>query len=223
MELPPSAPQNDPEDQENSQEQKPPNKWKINEGKYTVELAGVLILLGIITAWFGYVKLTSFPVSQSSSSSSVTSSIPAVENSLKLYWLTTEGKTMSFTATPFKTDPLATPVASLKLAIKTLIEGVDDLKYTSAIPKNTYILSLSIKDNEIFLDLSESFTEGGGSDAMVGRLGQIIYTVSSFKPGGKLWLSVEGKPLETLGGEGVMITQPLTKEQFNQDFLSNQN
>jgi spore germination protein GerM len=53
---------------------------------------------------------------------------------------------------------------------------------------------------------------------MTGRLAQILYTATSIAPNSKLWLEVEGKPLEVLGGEGLEVSQPLDRRQFEQDF-----
>jgi spore germination protein GerM len=53
---------------------------------------------------------------------------------------------------------------------------------------------------------------------MTGRVAQVLYTASSLDPATKVWLEVEGKPLEVLGGEGLMIDQPLTRENFKKNF-----
>jgi spore germination protein GerM len=68
------------------------------------------------------------------------------------------------------------------------------------------------------VDLSQEFTAGGGSSSMIARLGQIIYTASSVDPNQPVWLLVEGTPLTVLGGEGLMVEQPLTRAQYEADF-----
>jgi spore germination protein GerM len=53
---------------------------------------------------------------------------------------------------------------------------------------------------------------------MTGRVAQILYTATSLQPTAKVWIDVEGKPLETLGGEGLELKQPLTRQGFEQNF-----
>lgn len=88
----------------------------------------------------------------------------------------------------------------------------------NAIPQGTKLRSIKVDKDSITVDLSPEFTSGGGTFSMTGRLGQVIYTVTSLNPKGKVFLSVNGKPLNTLGGEGLEITQPMTRETFQKDF-----
>jgi spore germination protein GerM len=82
-------------------------------------------------------------------------------------------------------------------------------------------LSLRVAPQRIDLDLSREFIQGGGSDSMVGRVAQVLYTATSLDPTAKVYLSVEGQRLDEnhpLGGEGVILQQPLTRQQFAVDF-----
>ncbi|KAM3099135.1 GerMN domain-containing protein [Phormidesmis sp. 146-35] len=104
--------------------------------------------------------------------------------------------------------------ATLTVAIETLLTQTPDKTLTSVIPPGTQLRSLKVKPDGIHVDLSQSFTAGGGSAAMVGRVAQILYTATSADPNAPVFLSVEGKPLETLGGEGLMLDQPMTRQGF---------
>ncbi|MFQ3614190.1 MAG: GerMN domain-containing protein, partial [Cyanobacteriota bacterium] len=80
------------------------------------------------------------------------------------------------------------------------------------------VLDVRIEGNDIFLNFSPEFTQGGGSTLMMGRITQVLYTATSQNPGARLWISVEGRALEVLGGEGLIIDQPLTRASFVPSF-----
>ncbi|MBW4693549.1 MAG: GerMN domain-containing protein [Lyngbya sp. HA4199-MV5] len=137
---------------------------------------------------------------------------------LQIYWLQTSGSAIALRSSPatIKTDGSQNVV--LTAAIDELLAGPKTAAVTTTIPPETKLRSLAVKNDGIHIDLSKDFTQGGGSTSMTGRLGQVLYTATSLNPGAKVWLSVEGKPLETLGGEGLMLDQPLTRESFKRDF-----
>jgi spore germination protein GerM len=94
----------------------------------------------------------------------------------------------------------------------------DQGKKSSTIPATTKLLSTIVKPTGIYVNLSKEFMEGGGSTSMQARLAQILYTATERNTKGKVWISVEGKRLDVLGGEGIEVKQPLTRKTFQQDF-----
>jgi spore germination protein GerM len=56
---------------------------------------------------------------------------------------------------------------------------------------------------------------------MIYRVAQVLYTATSLDPKAKVFLSVESQPLDEnhpLGGEGLILRQPMTRQDFAQDF-----
>ncbi|PSB35593.1 GerMN domain-containing protein [Stenomitos frigidus] len=148
-----------------------------------------------------------------------TSAAPASQSkTLQVYWLKASGSAIALSPSPatISTKDQQTPTVSA--AIEALLAGPSNTAVTTTIPSDTKLRSLTVKDDGIYIDLSQVFTQGGGSTSMTARLGQVLYTATSLNPTAKVWLSVEGKPLETLGGEGLMVDQPLTREGFKRDF-----
>ncbi|AFY74168.1 sporulation/spore germination protein [Synechococcus sp. PCC 7502] len=106
---------------------------------------------------------------------------------------------------------------AIATALNQIITTKSDNLY-SAIPTDTKVLDLRVTGNDIYLNLSKQFTSGGGSDSMRGRLIQLLYTATSLNPNANLFLSVEGKPLDYLGGEGLEVSQPLRRQNFSLEF-----
>ena len=137
---------------------------------------------------------------------------------VQVYWV--KGAIGKFEAVPTKVavKQANKPDAVLQAAFNSLLAGPKDASVSSEIPKGTKLRSLSVKNEGVYVDLSVEFTSGGGSNSMTGRLGQVIYTATSLKPNTKVWISVEGKPLELLGGEGLEVAQPSTRQSFDKNF-----
>ncbi|MEB3160082.1 MAG: GerMN domain-containing protein [Synechocystis sp.] len=138
----------------------------------------------------------------------------------QVYWLdpTSDDPSAIAFAPRNLADPAQTPVVQLKQAFNTLLSESASQNNNTAIPANTRLLSLTQTPQGVTVDLSQDFTEGGGSSSMIARLGQIIYTASSLDPQQPVWLLVEGTPLTVLGGEGLILEQPLTRAQYEADF-----
>jgi spore germination protein GerM len=59
---------------------------------------------------------------------------------------------------------------------------------------------------------------------MIYRVAQVLYTASSIDESANIYLSVEDKLLDEenpLGGEGLILAEPLTRQKFVEDFSIN--
>ncbi len=108
---------------------------------------------------------------------------------------------------------------SLNNAIKSLLKGPDSKERKdgvySEIPAGTKLLSVMESDNKIIINLNSEFQYGGGTESINNRLRQLVKTVVNISPDKNLYLYIEGKEVDVLGGDGVMITQPLNISDFN--------
>ncbi|MGA8895021.1 MAG: GerMN domain-containing protein [Planktothrix agardhii] len=141
-----------------------------------------------------------------------------VEKTLAIYWVEDKSGKLAIISQPIKIQAQNDPTVFLNIALDRLLAGVSDPNQFSEIPKGTKLLNLTTKNDEVYVDLSPEFTQGGGSASMTGRLGQIVYTSTTLNPNSKVWLSVAGKPLTVLGGEGLEIPQPITRSTFDREF-----
>ena len=137
---------------------------------------------------------------------------------VQVYWVKEASGKFEGVPTKVAVKQADKPDATLQAAFNSLLTGPKDASVSSEIPKGTKLRSLSVKNDGVYVDLSAEFTSGGGSNSMTGRLGQVIYTATSLKPNTKVWISVEGKPLELLGGEGLEVAQPSTRQSFDKNF-----
>jgi len=137
---------------------------------------------------------------------------------VQVYWVKDAGGKFQGVPTKVALKQADRPDTTLQAAFSSLLAGPKDANVSSEIPKGTKLRSLSVKNEGVYVDLSTEFTSGGGSSSMSSRLGQVIYTATSLKPNAKVWISVEGKPLELLGGEGLEVAQPSTRQTFDKNF-----
>lgn len=114
----------------------------------------------------------------------------------------------------------ADPDAQVKAAFDTLLSKTGDPEQEAftTIPEGTQLLEATVEADGVHVNLSSEFQAGGGSASMMGRLGQVIYTATAFDADAPVWISVEGKPLTLLGGEGLEVSQPITRQGFEDSF-----
>lgn len=116
------------------------------------------------------------------------------------------------------------PKLALTEALEKLLAQSSALNPTSTIPAQTRLLKLDVSKDGVYVDLSKEFARGGGSSSMIYRVAQVIYTATSIDPQTPVFLSIEGRPLNDdypLGGEGLTLEYPITRQQFDREFLAN--
>ena len=84
--------------------------------------------------------------------------------------------------------------------------------YFTEIPVKTKLLGIKESQNKTIINLSKDFESGGGSTSMEMRLKQLKYTAISSVKNRALYLDIEGKKVEYIGGEGVEVPQPLSSK-----------
>lgn len=106
-----------------------------------------------------------------------------------------------------------------EFAIKQLISGPTKWEkskgFTSEIPSNTRILSIRESSGSTFIDLSSDFETGGGAESTYMRVKQIIKTANS-NTAAPVYLYINGKQANVIGGEGIMIKQPLNERSLDE-------
>lgn len=195
----------------------------MSEQKPFSALTGfALAALVVMLAGTGFAVWTGFNLSQLSPSVIVDPDKPDVPapGQAQTYWLASNSGNETAIAFVPQNIPFTdkSPESQTQRAITILLAAPES--GITAIPPNTKLLSLSQTSEGVKIDLSEEFTEGGGSSAMIARLGQVIYTATSTDPSQPVWLAVQGEPLTVLGGEGLMVQQPITRSQFEADFMA---
>ena len=135
---------------------------------------------------------------------------------VSVYWLTDANSDIHYVIEERDVSALGSDRA-IAVGLKILIDGHQE-QQISAVPADTELLGARQEGDEIYLDFSEEFASGGGASSLLGRVTQVLYTATSATPTAKVWISVEGEPVEVLSGEGLLVEQPLTRESFPPNF-----
>lgn len=107
----------------------------------------------------------------------------------------------------------------LNHAIKNLLQGPGNTENTkgiySEIPQGTKLISLEELPDKVIINLSGNFEQGGGTDGLYKRLYQLIKTANK-NTALDVYLYINGKKAEVIGGEGIMINQPLNSKSLGE-------
>ena len=114
--------------------------------------------------------------------------------------------------------PATKAVASA--AIRELLSGPtpEETRYGlgSTIPTGTDLRGLTVHGGTATVDLSDEYDSGGGVLSMTMRLAQVVYTLTQFPTVERVLFRIEGVPVTTLGGEGILIGTPQTRGDYEQ-------
>ena len=109
--------------------------------------------------------------------------------------------------------------SKLKFALNQLMNGPSQYEKSvgvySEITKNVKILGIVESSNKIIIDVSGNIQTGGGADSIYSRMKQFIKTALANSPKKPIYLYIDGKQAEVLGGEGIMISQPLSENSLD--------
>src|SRR5574344_1870351 len=106
----------------------------------------------------------------------------------------------------------------LKFAINSLIGGPRSEErargvYTE-VPSGSEVINITEQPGKVIINVNSAFVTGGGTDSLYKRLYQLIKTarLNSSNP---VYLYIDGQKADVVGGEGIMLSQPLTNSSLD--------
>ncbi len=108
--------------------------------------------------------------------------------------------------------------SKIKYSVNSLIRGPRPEEkqrgvYTE-VPASSEVINITEQPDKIIVNLNSSFVMGGGTESLYKRLYQLIKTVNlnSKIP---VYLYIDGQRADVVGGEGIMLSQPLTNSSLD--------
>jgi germination protein M len=80
---------------------------------------------------------------------------------------------------------------------------------SSRVPEGSKLLGLAIEDGVATVDLSVEFESGRDSGSQIGRLGQVVYTLTQFSTVRSVAFRVDGRPVREFGSEHIVLDGPV--------------
>ncbi len=139
------------------------------------------------------------------------------ETKVYAYMLTTDKSGNQFLKPVSR--PLPPNQDKLTYAVQQLFAGPNSLEVSngvySEIPSSVKLLGITNTGSKIVINVSSAFEQGGGSDSIYSRMRQLIKTslANADKP---VYLYIEGRQADVIGGEGISISQPLSEKSLDE-------
>lgn len=110
-------------------------------------------------------------------------------------------------------------VGVLRAALEQLLAGPTPADTNhgiiTAVPAGTELLGVTVAGDTATVDLSSRFESGGGSLSMMARMAQLVFTATQFPNVERVELWLDGKPVEWIGGEGLIVVPPQTRRDYD--------
>jgi spore germination protein GerM len=144
---------------------------------------------------------------------------------VSVYLLRHDQRRGDLIGTAHREIPVPEGKAVAAASMRQLLEGPtnDEKKagLTTAIPEGTKLhdVSLDSETKTATVDLSSEFArfeDDGGAHAAEARLAQVVFTLTQFPTIESVDFTVDGKPLTSFGGAGMMVNKPLTRDDFEE-------
>jgi germination protein M len=98
-------------------------------------------------------------------------------------------------------------------ALNDLLAGPSTAEHDAGIgtqiPDGTELLGLDIDNDIATVDLTSEYESGGGTASMTMRLAQVVCTLDQFPTVKGVLFQLDGRAVDVLGGEGIVIDHPL--------------
>lgn len=94
-------------------------------------------------------------------------------------------------------------------AVRALLAGPSaedaDAGLVSLVPAGTRLRGVTVSGSQAVVDLSAQFDSGGGNLSVMGRVAQVVFTVTQFDGIDTVRFSIDGVPVTELTGEGYGV------------------
>lgn len=135
------------------------------------------------------------------------------KNSVSIYFVKNLNKPdFQLTAVRRKLSPDNSRILT---AITELLKGPNKTEKKSGIyteiPTTTRLIGINENQKTVIINLSKDFASGGGSTSMSYRLKQLVNTALDSAKDKPVYLQLDGKKVDFIGGEGVIVSQPLSR------------
>ncbi|HBG48596.1 MAG TPA: hypothetical protein DDW90_03655 [Cyanobacteria bacterium UBA9971] len=135
------------------------------------------------------------------------------KNSVKVYFVKSIDSA-DFGLTPVRRK-ISPDKSRISTAITELLKGPSKKEekagFYTEIPSTTKLIEIKETPKDININLSKDFESGGGSTSMSMRLKQLVNTSLDAEKTRPVYLQLNGKKVESIGGEGVIVSQPLSR------------